>query len=387
MKIQEKMKRDWDRRADADPYYWVAATQEADLASYHASAERDCRVFIEGLAPFFSEGIGGNLLDLGCGIGRMTTPLAQHFDQVVGVDVSPQMIARAQELHAAHENVSFVVNSGADLSEFDSGSFQVVCSYSVLPHLPPDVVSAYFSEIGRVLADGGVIRYQFWVGPSHHPEDHDTLGIHVYTEGEVSELHQKAGLVELSREEIDYFDPILELKPVWVNARREQAHTTLDIVEREVTEELSDNEMILEYELMLHLAFRYYEQERVADAESTLERAKFLDPSRPEAYLHWADLRLRQDDLRGSLLLLEELTTHCPENPQGWLLRAQVAIGEGHFQEAIELLKPVLKLNLPEDSEEHQLYRELKRSATQGHLQQIKERQHRSKQVKKRGRR
>ena len=41
MKIQEKMRRDWDRRADADPYYWVAATQEADLESYHASAERD----------------------------------------------------------------------------------------------------------------------------------------------------------------------------------------------------------------------------------------------------------------------------------------------------------------------------------------------------------
>ena len=42
MKIQEKMKRDWDRRAEADPYYWVAATQEADLESYHASAEKDC---------------------------------------------------------------------------------------------------------------------------------------------------------------------------------------------------------------------------------------------------------------------------------------------------------------------------------------------------------
>ena len=33
MKIQEKMKQDWDRRAAVDPYYWVAATQEADNAT------------------------------------------------------------------------------------------------------------------------------------------------------------------------------------------------------------------------------------------------------------------------------------------------------------------------------------------------------------------
>jgi SAM-dependent methyltransferase len=389
MKIQEKMKRDWDRRADADPYYWVAATQEADLTSYHASAERDCQVFVEGLAPLLPEGMSGALLDLGCGIGRMTAPLALHFDRVVGVDVSPQMIARAQEFHSAQENVSFIVNSGADLGALDSETFQVACSYSVLPHLPPDVVSAYFSEVGRVLVEGGVFRYQFWVGPSHHPEDHDTLGIHVYTEEEIGQLHHQAGLTEVSREEIDYFDPVLKLKPVWVNARRELDPIELNTVEREVTDELSDHELTLEYELMLHLAFRYYEQGRGPEAETILERAKQLDPSRPEAYLHWADLRLGQDDLRGALMLLEELTDRCPETPQGWLLRAQVALGEERYQEAVELLKPLVKLDLAPESEEYKLYRELKRLATHGHLNQLKEkhkRQHRSKSSKKRGR-
>ena len=389
MKIQEKMKRDWDRRADADPYYWVAATQEADLDSYHASAERDCQVFIEGLAPLLPDGVSGSLLDLGCGIGRMTVPLAQHFDHVVGVDVSPQMIARAQELHADQTNVSFFVNSGTDLGALDSESFQVACSYSVLPHLPPDVVSAYFSEVGRILAEGGLFRYQFWVGPSYHPEDHDTLGIHVYTEDELLQLHHQAGLIEVAREEIDYFDPILKLKPVWINARRDQKPTALNAVEREVTEELSEHELMLEYDLMLHLAFRYHEQGRGPEAESTLERAKLLAPLRPEAYLHWADLRLSQDDLRGALMLLEELTERCPDAPQGWLLRAQVAMGEERYREVIELLKPLAQLELSPESEEYKLYRELKRMATHEHLNQIKERHRRqrtTKKSKKRGR-
>ena len=392
MKIQDKMKRDWDRRAEADPYYWVAATQEADLESYHASASKDCDVFLTGLEGLGTELADGSLLDLGCGIGRMTALLGSHFKSVVGVDVSSQMIEQARALHGDQDNVSFLVNSGADLSELEDQSFRVICSYSVLPHLPPDIVEAYFKEMGRILEFDGVVRYQFWVGPSHHPEDHDTLGIHVYTETELDVLHRKAGLVEVSREEIDYFDPVLKLKPVWVNARRksEVEPEQLMQVEREVDEELGEHERQLEYDLMLHLAFRYVEQERREDAEQILERATQLDPQRGEAYLHWADLRLGLDDLRGASMLLEELTIRCPEAPQGWLLRAQLALGEEQYLEASNLLRPLIHLGLDEKSEEFLMYRELKRIATQGHLEALrakKTKQGASSKMKKKGKR
>ncbi len=391
MKIQEKMKRDWDRRAEADPYYWVAATQEADLDSYHASAEKDCAHFMAGLKTALGEQSGGALLDLGCGIGRMTAPLAEHFDRTVGVDVSPVMIEQAQALHKEISNLEFIVNSGADLSALQDESFRVVCSYSVLPHLPPDVVQAYFSELGRILETGGVIRYQFWVGPKHHPEDHDTLGIHVYEEEEVAILHQLAGLEEVSREEIDYFDPILKLHPVWINARKvnapsqsiEQLEQSLN---REVTSELSDEERRLEYDLMLHLALRYEAQDRRPEAEGILERASQVDRKRPEAYLHWAELRIGQDDVKGALMLLEELTIQCPHLPQGWLLRAQVALGEERYLEANELLKPVLQMGFAEDSPEMDMYRTLKREATTGHLASMKAKHQRKKKKTKKGR-
>jgi SAM-dependent methyltransferase len=387
MKIQEKMKRDWDRRAEADPYYWVAATQEADLDSYHASAERDCAHFLEGLKPIITDGFNGALLDLGCGIGRMTAPLAAHFDRAVGVDVSPLMIKQAQSLHNDIDNLEFIVNSGADLSSLDSESFKVICSYSVLPHLPPDVVNAYFSELGRVLAPQGLIRYQFWVGPSLHLDDHDTLGIHVYEESEVSALHQLAGLEEVSREEIDYFDPILKLRPVWINARKvSKAMTPNPQLDREVSSTLGDEEQRLEYDLMLHLALRYEEQNRRTDAEGILEKATQLDRQRPEGYLHWAELRIGQDDVRGALMLLEELTTHCPHIPQGWLLRAQVSIGEGEYLKANALLKNVALLNMSDNDPEKELYLALKKEATKGHLANMKMK-HKRKNIRTKGRR
>ena len=35
-------------------------------------------------------------LDFGCGIGRLSQALAEHFDQVYGVDISPKMIELAR---------------------------------------------------------------------------------------------------------------------------------------------------------------------------------------------------------------------------------------------------------------------------------------------------
>ncbi len=49
--------------------------------------------------------LGGPLLDLACGTGRMAIPLAAQGDQVTGVDIVPEMIARARQ-KAAERAVS-----------------------------------------------------------------------------------------------------------------------------------------------------------------------------------------------------------------------------------------------------------------------------------------
>ena len=143
-------------------------------------------------------------------------------------------------------------------------------------------------------------------------------------------------------------------------------------ISREVSSELGDEERRLEYDLMLHLALRYTEQNRRTDAEGVLERATQLDRARPEAYLHWAELRMGQDDLKGAKMLLEELTSQCPNVPQAWLLSAQFALFEGAYLEANAMLKTAAGLNLVDGSPEHELYRSLKREATQGHLSSMK---------------
>jgi SAM-dependent methyltransferase len=50
--------------------------------------------------PFFLElarQVGGAVLEIGCGTGRITIPLAQQGVDMTGLDIVPQMIERAQE--------------------------------------------------------------------------------------------------------------------------------------------------------------------------------------------------------------------------------------------------------------------------------------------------
>ena len=70
-----------------------------------------------------SEGIGGDLLELYCGFGNFTLPLAQQFRQVLATEMAKPAIALA--LHNAQvnqvDNVRFVRLSSAEVSQALSG--------------------------------------------------------------------------------------------------------------------------------------------------------------------------------------------------------------------------------------------------------------------------
>lgn len=54
------------------------------------------------------------ILDLGCGNGRQSRFLAQHFSQVIGVDISAHAIQQAWQESASVDNVEFRVFDGTD---------------------------------------------------------------------------------------------------------------------------------------------------------------------------------------------------------------------------------------------------------------------------------
>ena len=96
------------------------------------------------------------IVEIGCGIGRMTHALAARFGRVIALDVSEEMIARARELGSGLDHVEFRVGSGRDLGGIADGAVDAVLAWFVLQHVPrPDDVLNYVRETGRVLRPGG----------------------------------------------------------------------------------------------------------------------------------------------------------------------------------------------------------------------------------------
>jgi 2-polyprenyl-3-methyl-5-hydroxy-6-metoxy-1,4-benzoquinol methylase len=100
---------------------------------------------------------GLEVLDLGCGVGRLTVPLAREKAHVTSFDNSAAMLdacRRHVEEAGLGAFVTYRKGSAAALP-FAASSFDVVACVGVLEHLPPDVRRSAVAETMRVLRSAG----------------------------------------------------------------------------------------------------------------------------------------------------------------------------------------------------------------------------------------
>jgi len=156
----------WERAATTDPFFAVLSDPELrgggwDSERFFATGDEEVSRVLAYLGRRGIEvPLDGTALDFGCGLGRLTGPLAQRFDGAVGVDVSATMLAKAQHIHGDTDQLEFVHNERDDLGVFTDGQFTFVYSNIVLQHLPPHLARKYIREFFRVTRPGGTIVFQ-----------------------------------------------------------------------------------------------------------------------------------------------------------------------------------------------------------------------------------
>jgi ubiquinone/menaquinone biosynthesis C-methylase UbiE len=130
----------------------------ADLVADHAVQQVE--MVREQLQSFAQPRGDERALDAGTGAGTLALALAPLVREVVGVDIVPELLARARE--GAPANVTFVEGDVTALP-FESGSFDLACSRRTIHHVArPELAVA---ELARVTVSGGRIFVDDQIAP------------------------------------------------------------------------------------------------------------------------------------------------------------------------------------------------------------------------------
>jgi SAM-dependent methyltransferase len=162
----------WERFAETDPYKYILTSMESDdPGEFWQSGERTVRA--ELLPTVRASAVRTVVgLELGCGVGRLALPLARHFDEMLGVDISQGMVHRATSfaLDNGIRNASFLSISGPEDFLSRVGNYAASCDfiYSLLvfQHIPDfSIIEGYLQVIRILLHESGVAYLQFDTRP------------------------------------------------------------------------------------------------------------------------------------------------------------------------------------------------------------------------------
>jgi SAM-dependent methyltransferase len=202
------MARFWDERAREDPFFFVdnrLEYRQPDVERFWAGGEQDLETMLAALGASLRP--DDEVVELGCGIGRLTRAIAARCASVRALDVSREMIDLARTHNPELTNVEWLVGDGESLAGIDDATADACISHVVLQHIPEPAISlGYIREMGRALRPGGWAAFQFSTVPK---------------------MHEPAGLVQRFRERHEpaaSFDPRWRGSALEVDAVHEAAH-------------------------------------------------------------------------------------------------------------------------------------------------------------------
>jgi len=111
---------------------------------------------------------GDNVIDIGCGVGKWSTLLAQAGALVTSVDYlssTLQQFARTCKYDQFRSRISLAMSDGFCLP-FRSGVFDGATLNWVLAHIPAPRNEQFLNEVGRVVRNGGwlFVSDSYWRG-------------------------------------------------------------------------------------------------------------------------------------------------------------------------------------------------------------------------------
>jgi SAM-dependent methyltransferase len=149
----------------------VQQSEEASVALYSLGnpelLERATAEIVSQLRQWGLLNTDSEVLDIGCGIGRLLVALAPEVKRAVGIDVSAEMVKAAQRRCGRSENVEVLKGDGRGLTGLRDASFDLAIAVDSFPYLRQagyPLVQRFIADAERVLKPGGqlvILNYSY----------------------------------------------------------------------------------------------------------------------------------------------------------------------------------------------------------------------------------
>ena len=209
--LHARTARQWGRLGEEEPHWSVLVHDQfkqsnIKLDEFYQTGENDLELLKSALDRIDLSLKDLNhltLLELGCGVGRVTSHLAPHFEKVIALDISPGNLSHAIHYcdQIALKNVSFHLLKQVDeVSQFKDFDFFFSCI--VLQHNPPPVQLSLLDQIFSNLNSGGYVYFQiptYQPGYAYNIQDYLNsnelvMDMHCMPQHEIFSLFSKHGL-------------------------------------------------------------------------------------------------------------------------------------------------------------------------------------------------
>ena len=142
----------------------VALAPEASVALYSLGDPTILGRATAELAALLGDwgvlGADRDALDIGCGIGRIEQALSPRLRHILGIDLSPAMVAEARRRCAGIANATFAVCDGNGLSQFSQQRFDLILAVDSFPCFAaasPGIAGRYIRDAAQRMRPGGAL--------------------------------------------------------------------------------------------------------------------------------------------------------------------------------------------------------------------------------------
>jgi SAM-dependent methyltransferase len=161
----------WNRMGLEEPYWSIISRDEFKMENFEQNrkeffqfGEKNAE-FIKGVLQEHGllrgddthDDLIGDSLDFGCGVGRVTMPIALFSNKVDALDISDSLLKIAKKNCKKLKSISFInTHLNQEYLENQIGRYDLVWSEAVLVHNPKEVQEKLLTDLCNAISDVGV---------------------------------------------------------------------------------------------------------------------------------------------------------------------------------------------------------------------------------------